>query len=804
MRFTAGDRVVVRGHHWVVEEATAWPDVTGLDLSRINVCGAPERCTLLVPFDRPVISDRVPRIRAVTARQWAHHLRAHVSEQRIHGQLRAAEHAAIDILSFQLEPALALIQGRASRFLLADEVGLGKTIQAGLMLAELRQRGWCARALILTPPGLRHQWAEELRRRFDVRSNVIDAQTLATLAGSLPFDVNPWTIEPVVITSIDFIKQAEVLRALATELWDLVIVDEAHQAAVASLRHEAVRTIAARARHVVLVTATPHAGDDIAYEGLCRLGQLDDREPVLLFRRTRGEVGLSRTRRAHLLAVHPTPDAIEMHRRLDAYLSQLWQIARDSRRHDAQLVAMVLAKRAFSSAHSLVVSLERRMAGLLSPTDPSPQPTLPFDSDTDDGDEPVMPLQAVFDRVEDERAVLQRLIESARRVQTNERKLHVLQRILRRVTEPVIVFTEYRDTLETIAAAVGSMRRVTMLHGGLPVHERREAISSFTSGASDLLLATDAGSEGLNLQSRCRLVVNLELPWNPIRLEQRIGRVDRIGQTRTVHAINLFAAGTAEGDVLARLEQRLERIRMSEIEMAACVINRCEPVPRPSGGTAHTTVIGELDEAGKSEARRIAEARKVATARGGITEFLVPVTMIRFRPVLPRSVACSRAIAFMRVRMATHAGRLIEDTILPIGVPFKTSKQRLTRREVRATAEALLATMRPDFVRAAREHAHIRAQTIEAASAACTARTMDRESRIRRRTAAVLTSPWVQAGLFDTRAVKQQLDCRKRDAAVQKESEAHTSLLEAGSQVRLASDPEIALLLIGFRPAQPC
>ncbi len=801
VRFTAGDRVIVRGERWVVEEATAFDDVTQLDLSRLNRPGEPHRCTLLVPFDRPVISDRAPRIRAVTPRQWAWHLRAHLSERRIHGQLRAAERAAIDILPFQLEPALALIQGRASRFLLADEVGLGKTIQAGLMLAELRQRGCCDRALILTPSGLRQQWADELSRRFEIRSAVIDAATLSALAGSLPFDVNPWTIEAVAITSIDFIKQPEVLRALTAELWDLVIVDEAHQAAVAALRHEAVQTITARARHVVLVTATPHAGDDLAYRAMCSLGQLDDRDAILLFRRTRKQVALSRTRRAHLLAVQPTPDAREMHRTLDEYLTQLWQIGRDAGRRDAQLVAMVLAKRAFSSARSLVVSLERRMAGLVSHIDPPAQPVLPFDCDHDPSDEPLFPVRPAFERVEDERALLQRLIECARRAQTDERKLHVLRRILRRVDEPIIVFTEYRDTLETIASAVGGLRRITALHGGLSAQERRNAVAAFTSGAADLLLATDAGSEGLNLQGNCRLVINLELPWNPIRLEQRVGRVDRIGQTRIVHAINLFAAGTAEGDVLARLQRRLQRIQMSEIELAACVITRSEPAPRQAAERAHTTAI-DLREASKTEGQRIAEARTTALARAGTPEFLLPVTALRPRATGPTPGRRSYLIAFMRVRLVTRAGRLIENTLLPIGVPLEKSTRRLRRREVRARAKALLATIQPDLVRVAAEHARYRERAIGLESTEKAARAIDRERRITQSSSGAATL--VQPGLFDARAVKHHLDLRQREGAIQSESDAHTNLLEAGARVCLAHDPEVALLLIGFGPVEPC
>src|SRR5688500_20088011 len=127
------------------------------------------------------------------------HLHAQVAELRTFRELRAPQHATIDILPFQLEPSLALGRGHASRFLLADEVGLGKTIQAGLMLAELRVRGWCEHALIVVPAGLRQQWADELRRRFRIRAVVMDAASLASLTDSLPFDVKPWAVEPVKI-----------------------------------------------------------------------------------------------------------------------------------------------------------------------------------------------------------------------------------------------------------------------------------------------------------------------------------------------------------------------------------------------------------------------------------------------------------------------------------------------------------------------------------------------------------------------------------------------------------------------------
>ena len=120
--------------------------------------------------------------------------------------------------------------------------------------------------------------------------------------------------------------------------------------------------------------------------------------------------------------------------------------------------------------------------------------------------------------------------------------------------EPAVIFTEYRDTLDAIVAALSaSARRVGCIHGGLPADPRRAAVDAFNDGRIDVLVATDAAGEGLNLHHRCRLVIDVELPWSPLRLEQRIGRVDRLGQQRTVHGIRLFHPGTIEAEVLEHL-----------------------------------------------------------------------------------------------------------------------------------------------------------------------------------------------------------------------------------------------------------
>jgi superfamily II DNA/RNA helicase len=167
---------------------------------------------------------------------------------------------------------------------------------------------------------------------------------------------------------------------------------------------------------------------------------------------------------------------------------------------------------------------------------------------------PVWPADLRLSDPARERRLLTALHQSARAASTGETKVARLVTLLRRAGQSAVVFTEYRDTLLHVRRSLA--RPALVLHGGLTRDERSEVLESFARDPCGLLLATDAAAEGLNLHHRCRLVVNLELPWNPMRLEQRIGRVDRIGQRRIVHAFHLIAGGTGEERLLARLRAR--------------------------------------------------------------------------------------------------------------------------------------------------------------------------------------------------------------------------------------------------------
>jgi len=314
-----------------------------------------------------------------------------------------------------------------------------------------------------------------------------------------------------------------------------------------------------------------------------------------------------------------------MHRALMAYAKLVWNRSRDAAGAGAQLAMSVLARRACSSAASLVRSVERRLGLLGQPSSITDiQPDLPFDEVIDD-EEPAVSLRSPgLPDAREERSHLLRLLDLARDAATVESKLAALRRLISRVNEPVIVFTEYRDTLREISATLAGTETV-QLHGGLTTRERKDALRRFIDGTVRVLLATDAASEGLNLHQRCRLVINLELPWTPLRLEQRAGRVDRIGQSDTVHVVRFVAQGTCEETTVVRLARRIARIqgamqltssipnerRVAESILGDAPIPDVEPVAGIGSGGASTI---DLRHEAEQEAGRIASARSLLDA----------------------------------------------------------------------------------------------------------------------------------------------------------------------------------------------
>jgi superfamily II DNA or RNA helicase len=559
----AGDLVWIRRCRWRIDRLRVAGDVEILDVK-----GPKLRRTFLAPFDRPEAERGVERLRHV---RWPH-LRARALAWAAHTySVRtpvSALDANVEILPFQFEATLAFLSG-SRRVLVADAVGLGKTIQAGLVIAETMRRAVNGYVLILVPASLRDQWTGELTRRFAIRATSADAENLRHLAGEVARGASPWR-PGVWIATPDFVKQPHVFQALPAVPWDLVVIDEAHDVAGRSDRHLACDALARQSRRVMLLTATPHNGDPSAFARLRDLGDLNDLASedsrLVVLRRTPSSLGWAERRRVRWHHVSPTPAEERALDTLMAFEQAVLRAAGPAHRNAALLLLSVLRKRGLSTMAALAVSLRRRAAwldaaGLGEPPDWR-QKRLDFAGEPDDAfrdDEDAALSTDVGLGHAHEQAWLRRLLALVDRAAADDSKVRRVTALVARRHEPVVVFTEFRHSLEAVCRRVGTIATVTALHGGQSPHERRASLAHFLGGEADVLVATDVAGQGLNLQTRSRWVVNLELPWNPVRLAQRAGRVDRIGQARPVHVTLLVSRHRTESDLLTRIARRAVR-----------------------------------------------------------------------------------------------------------------------------------------------------------------------------------------------------------------------------------------------------
>jgi len=743
-----GEAVRARGERWRVVHLTPHDGCAVVELAGAESANAGSSGRFVLPFEA---IDRIPAAvdepRVVSSAAWRSVARASLGDAVPAWQsLRAAVRANIALWPFQLEPALAMTRGLACRFLLADEVGLGKTIQAGLLVAELLAREHDARVLIVTPAGLRDQWRDELRDRFAIEAALVDAAALVRAAAHLPEGANPWAIPQVTITSIDFLKRADVIRSLEPLIWDLVAFDEAHALCGRSDRAMAADLVGARARRVVIITATPHGGDAAAFDRLRALGRVGADDPLITFRRSRLEAGIHRARVMRRLCVTPTAAEARMHRALGAYAARVARDAPPETAGAARLAMIVLGRRAASSAASLARSVERRLALLdTASMITHPQLRLPLDEAyLAEDDEPVDELAApgLPDIATEERLLRDILAwAQAAGAESAESKVRALRRLLARTRDPVVVFTEYRDTLRHVASALGN--GIAVMHGGLTTTERAHEARRFTHGDAHVLLATDAASEGLNLHRRCRLVINLDVPWTPLRLEQRVGRVDRLGQTRRVHAITFVARGTPEAIVAAALSSRSLRAEREA----------------PFGDAAD----GTLRDAARLEASRLALARRLAASRphseGPDRSVLV---------TLPRRsrLAAEKLVLAVRLLFVDPTGAIVWDTINGFSLTSGTCTGRSARARRNWFKDAMREAALP--LAGASAFAHEAALTsLRRDMGSAIARLLIRERAMVDRVNAGggrLAAPLLQPGLFDRRAARDA-DAQRRVAA---------------------------------------
>ena len=808
MAWKAGDHLTVRGSGWRVVQCTAYSDCASLDL--VSVEGPAASRTLLLPFDRPRRAP-VPRFTVMSPRLWAEHTGARLARTFPFGGLRFCPRT-IQLLAYQLEPALAVFRHAATRVLIGDDVGLGKTVEAGVIVREVAGRKAAARVLVIVPAALRMQWKEELAALLELPS--IDANTtwLRTVTSELPPDVNPWSIPGVYVSSIDFVKRPEVLGPLESVRWDLLVVDEAHGAAPGTGRLAAVDALGCRASVVLLLSATPHSGDQDQFEALCRIGSGPAHSPLVCFRRTRADVEMAqRPVRSRVIPVPPTEHERQMHRLLERYTSLLWASARRGDTNPA-LLATVFRKRALSSAGALARSLVRRLASMASPPPSGTQPRLPLEAEDDDaaGDEDGDGVLsgAGLDDPGAERTVLDQCLRAAEAASASESKTARLLHLLSRLRSPAIVFSEYRDTamrLREWIAAIG--RRVLLLHGGLAPEERASVTTEFSKGEA-VLVATDAASEGLNLHHACRLVIHYELPWSPGRLHQRCGRINRIGQKQRVHEIVLVAADTAEQLVLQPLLRRLRESgtftrgsivhQLPEALVAARVFH-ADQIPGQTSvpSTPRTEPFTTLDlrDEARTEVERLRTIRLVEPAAGEGAGLVIPVAAQKAcrRPggvgLVRRSPGDGGAITIVySVAFRTVAGDMLEETLLPITVHFSGRRWQHNRRALRAQVKQALEDLGRDLDFALEGVASQRVEAIARAHSRHAAAYDARRRAISGRLAST-AGMLVQPGLFGRTALRTE----RRPAPAWLDE----ALLEDGADHRIVWQARIEAVICG-------
>jgi superfamily II DNA or RNA helicase len=746
---------------------------------------------LLRPFDRvvPLASRIQPRV--VTPRAWSRDVFSTLTRTRPFGSVGAAASAVIELLPFQFEPALAVLRHGCTRVLIADEVGLGKTIQAGLLLAELSAGNRAFRSLVLAPAALITQWASELRERFRLEVNKVDAGWLSAQSRSLPSDVNPWSLPGSYIASIDLLKRPEVLRPLEDVTWDIVVVDEAHNAAIGTARLAAAHAIATRARRVLLMTATPPDAEPAQLAALTGIGDLGD--PIVQFRRSRADVGLHSRRRTVMLHVRLTAIERRMHRLLDRYTASLWSHSATSGDSRTPLTATVLRKRALSSAASLAASLQRRIA-LLGGAEPTkdPQLLLPLgeeDALADEVQDSALSAPGLAD-VLGERILLAKLESLALAASRVESKIRVLVRLIRRVRQSAIVFTEYRDTLARLEAALRSAGHApVLLHGGMSARDRADVVRLFNDGQS-LLLATDAAAEGLNLHHHCRLVIHFELPWMPGRLEQRTGRVDRLGQSGAVHEVLLVARNTAERLVLVPLLKRIRAgaqsgarqssplLALTESMVAAGVVGGDE-IRLPDEGAAPAAFCRLIDEA-SGEAERV-ELQRRGDALGPIVTDGAPLI------TAGRCGASVRLLVELTLRTTSGQSRHSEVVFIEARVPWDGDRRAGVVREF---LRSFLQKHWAAVLEAVDRRSAMSVQTAREQQATVIERLRYRERAMLRKLPSAARR-LVQAGLFDNRTVKAMQNERRAAALMIEDadvrSDRYAESLESGCAARIVA-----------------
>ena len=630
--FAVGSRVSARGLAWDVIEVAPLGAQT---LLRLRCAGGDLgglEWDILHPAEPVELlrSDLRPDAPGPLAAWRLHHQACLLEQVPGPADILVAEPGRVRIEPYQLVPLMRALELPRPRLLLADGVGLGKTIEAGLIACELIARRRAHRVLVITPAGpLLTQWAQELRQRFGLRfTAVTDAASLQEQRRRLELGGNPFDAIALCLTSLDFAKQERVLEELERSAWDLAIIDEAHHCISAGTstdredtqRRRLAEVIARRSDGLLLLTATPHDGYDPHFASLIELldpSLVDGRGGVAgdayrrhVVRRLKSHIRdpatgapLFRERRVIPVKVEIDGPAAapvrRFHQALAALIAPRLQRAAQGREHADALAFVSLLKRSVSTIAACVNTLrvvaeryrlvgesaaevlrrERARSlrtyrkrllrfGVLGEGDESDMAELEADGMAADLHSFAAAELAGLTRTDATVEALGALIRLGEAAEAFDPKLDAIAREVRaiRAVHPatnILIYTEYADSqLAALRALRGAVEGEVLAISGLDSERERTRIAERCAEEDGIILiSTDSLAEGLNLQRRCCNLIHLDLPYNPNRLEQRNGRIDRYGQERDPQIRYLYLAGTFEERLLLRLIAKYEKAR---------------------------------------------------------------------------------------------------------------------------------------------------------------------------------------------------------------------------------------------------
>ena len=515
----------------------------------------------------------------------------------------------VDPLPHQIEAVWQVLKQPRIRFLIADDPGAGKTIMAGLIAKELKLRNQVKRILIVSPGHLTTQWTQEMKIRFEENFT----QVTRALVNAYPHE-NVWNREQQLITSMDFARQDEIRGAIANTRFDLIIVDEAHKMAAyqygdkteKTKRYQLGECLSNCTTHLLFLTATPHRGDPENFRlflDLLEPGFFSDASQIqesikkkdnpLFIRRVKEDLKDFEGKPLFLprhVQTKPfrlgaeSESEMELYNELSEYIREQYNRFSENsqKRNNVAFALVILQRRLASSTFALHVSLQRRQQRLeeLLQSATLETDTVPTEQQRDDVEDlseterwereeqwELLSVAENREELRDEIETLKHLERNAQQIIDSEKeiKLQALKKALDELNaqhpdQKILIFTEYFDTLDYLAEKVKTWGfSVSVIHGKMP-HDKRVETQQTFENETQILIATEAAGEGINLQF-CHLMINYDLPWNPNRLEQRMGRIHRYGQKREVHVINLVASDTREGAVFTRLFEKLDTIR---------------------------------------------------------------------------------------------------------------------------------------------------------------------------------------------------------------------------------------------------